>query len=217
MHSRASSRFTRRFTLIELLVVIAIIAILAAMLLPALQKARDKAMQAACVNNLKQQGLGMLMYVGDYKQTLPSLRCSHGPGTLHWVWADLIYSYVGDEGTYECPSHINASPYGFEVVNSSKKMHYGMSWFLQGKRLSAAYGHAAYGPSNTLVIGEGVNGDGGHGYGITHSNRATWGQLDDSRHSGRSNVMFLDGHVDSGIRVGLEIVTKYNWVSPPHP
>jgi len=55
----------RAFTLIELLVVIAIIAILAAMLLPALSAAKKRAAQAACINNMKQFGLGMQMYIDD--------------------------------------------------------------------------------------------------------------------------------------------------------
>src|SRR4051812_13563883 len=74
------------FTLIELLVVLAVIGMLAALLLPALSSAKKKASQAQCINNLKQIGAAMLMYVDDNNGVFPGLACACSYHREDWVY-----------------------------------------------------------------------------------------------------------------------------------
>lgn len=104
--------FFQAFTLIELLVVIAIIAILAALLLPALTRAKQKAKQIACMSNMREIGLSLEMYAGDYAQ-YPN--CYY-PTRNVYVWQDELLFFMGNNrAAFFCPAALADSAWDTTV------------------------------------------------------------------------------------------------------
>ena len=125
------------FTLIELLIVIAIISILAAILFPVFARARESARRASCMSNLKQIGLGMMMYVQDYDEVYPpryvgwqgmppggDWGAPNHPQT-YWYWQQLLYPYTKNLQVSICPS-IGGSASSSAVL----KQNYGVNYYL---------------------------------------------------------------------------------------
>src|SRR5690242_11985151 len=95
-------RKARGFTLVELLVVIGIIALLISILMPALSNARRSANGVKCLSNLRQIGVAVQMYAGDYKGTIPVCRVDQGNPLRSYYWMDLLAPYASrlTQGTY---------------------------------------------------------------------------------------------------------------------
>jgi len=96
------------FTLIELLVVVAVISILAAMLLPALKNAKEKAHQAACMNNLKQIHVAFANYALDWDDHMPFLNLVASVGQPGGSWCQQL----GRAGYLGTPEIYNTQPLG---------------------------------------------------------------------------------------------------------
>ena len=200
----------RAFTLVEILVVLAVIGILTALLFPAFNRVRRRSYQTSCSSNLKQLGLAVALYQGDYDGLFPR---GGDPTDLKTdAWRDttdgdyraeisqlppltyVLRPYVKSAELWHCPADD-----GFDVADMSQQIldarpssfaKFGMSYeyrtelTLKSKKELLGYDKSdppvEYGPSDINVLAD------GHG---------SWHGENEPRELRRYNVLMGDGRV----------------------
>lgn len=213
----------KAFTLIELLVVIAIISILAAILFPVFARAREQARKASCQSNLKQIGLGVMMYVQDYDGKFPIAYMGtemdsgwYGDNALHSTrWYQVLYPYVKSKQIFVCPTAgpINYSGgYGWNIRGTGSPYN-GFGYTASSWGTPSGTGpvtrSAVQESSRTILItdpaSDGYSGNGEYaiGYSSLHYMPVLHGgQVGPfsgtntlTNYTGGGNYLFADGHV----------------------
>lgn len=144
---RGSNCLLPGFTLMELLVVIAIIAVLAALLLPVLSKARSKAKQTSCLNNLHQINSAVRMYADDFKDKVVPPPGFYTSVEQWYRYKELVAYYVGrspsprpSDKLFCCPADTffySASGYHSTPWRNAPQTGYSSYIFNAGNRVGA--------------------------------------------------------------------------------
>lgn len=210
--------------------VIAIIAILAGLLLPALARAKAKAKQTECMNNMRQISLALNLYELDNKKLPPQGQSDNfmdptGAGfqlnALYLVGQFLQGENQNSSKIYMCPVSVLSTDPALTPYNPTAKS--GTSYFpndvVLGRQLSSVKN-----PAGIIFIQESLTKIrfcatrplfAGGKYIYWHDNQfaSTAEELYSVVHNKGGNLIFCDGHVE--FRKGQQLRSKDFGLTPP--
>lgn len=177
----------KAFTLIELLVVIAIMSYLASLLTPAVGRARESARTIQCINNLRQTGFAMHMYIEEHNFSFPPLVSD---GNTTWYYS--LRPYLDDYNVFVCPNytyHTYGKPsyfsYGYNGV-------YGLG-FKEGTTWRGRDISEVKSPSQCIMIADGGVVPGEPNKSLFYISKEN---IPSARHSEGTNLLFVGGNAE---------------------
>jgi len=219
--NHASISVRRGFTLIELLVVISIIALLVSILMPALARAREAARNMVCLSNLRQVGIPLVTYRMDFKDHIPPSSCHLSNSEYKKYWLYVLSQYTQEQILFRCPSDQSKLPF-VDWSGLTGPPENGLRWSSYGynSQLDSFTVNRQPNPWNRLTkirnpryciwICESpiswTSEDHVHPESWYYNTDLAKGQIDWNRHSGKSNYLFADSHVEK-----LKIEQTYQW------
>ena len=243
LHTAKPCFIQSAFTLIELLVVIAIIAILAAMLLPALQSARERGKMSSCSNSAKQVASSVIAYAdasNDWGPVPEAAGFTRWPALVFTggYLSDLNLFVCPSAISYELAEYVkNARGKNATQLQTASGLtyfnyvHYTLNRYFVKKTDSAPLRklNNAVSPTKKILLGDScgntVNPTTYDTVPVTKRRGQSSGFFTtlsvqycepflDPRHSGQSNIVWVDGHVstEKNAVYTYQVTTRqYHW------